>query len=139
VLRDPARHVLRPVPGRPANVVFPAIELNGVPLWGFTYRLITDWLGLNPQERPIEEAGFQAARELLEGLIAHGCVIDHGWVDRDGAKVAEVRGAIPVQLVLAQVSVPAAHIQRINMLEVRPDAIRLVGLAFEEYIVNALP
>jgi len=46
VLRDPARHELRSVPGQPMDVRFPAIELNGVPLWGFTYRLITDWLGL---------------------------------------------------------------------------------------------
>jgi ADP-ribose pyrophosphatase YjhB (NUDIX family) len=44
VLRDPARHALRPVPGLPPEVRFPAIDLNGVPLWGFTYRLITDWL-----------------------------------------------------------------------------------------------
>ena len=25
---------------------FPGIELNGVPLWGFTYKLVTDWLGV---------------------------------------------------------------------------------------------
>ena len=40
VLRDPARHVLRCVPGMPRDMQFPCIELNGVPLWGFTYRLI---------------------------------------------------------------------------------------------------
>jgi 8-oxo-dGTP pyrophosphatase MutT (NUDIX family) len=134
-LRDPARHALRPVPGLPTEVRFPAIDLNGVPLWGFTYRLIADWLDLNPKERPIEDAGFQAARELLDGLVAHGCVLDHGWIDRNGAKVAAVRGPIPVDLVLARMSGPAAHIPRINMLEVRPDCIRLVGLAFEEYLI----
>jgi 8-oxo-dGTP pyrophosphatase MutT (NUDIX family) len=138
MLRDPARHALRPVPGLPPDVRFPAINLNGVPLWGFTYRLITDWLDLNPQERPIEEAGFHAARALLDGLLAHGSVLDHGWVDRDGVKVATVRGGIPVELVLAQVSVPAAHIPRINMLQARPDCIRVVGLAFEEYLINAI-
>ena len=137
VLRDPARHALRPVPGLPPEVRFPAIDLNGVPLWGFTYRLITDWLGLNPQERSIEEAGFQAARALLDAVVAHGCLLDHGWVDRDGATVAAVKGRIPADLVLAQVSRPAAHIPRINMLEVRPEHIRVAGLAFEEYTIRA--
>lgn len=139
VLRDPARHALRPVPGLPPEVRFPAIDLNGVPLWGFTYRLITDWLDLNPQGLPAEEAGFQTARALLDAIVAHDCVLDHGWVDRDSVKVAAVKGPIPVELVLAQVSAPAAHIPRINMLEVRPDAVRVVGLAFEEYVINALP
>lgn len=137
VLRDPGRHTLRPVPGLPPEMRFPAIDLNGVPLWGFTYRLIADWLDLNPHERPIEEAGFQTARALLDALISHGCALDHGWVDRDGAKVAAVRGAIPVELVLAEVSGGATHIPRINMLETRPDAVRIVGLAFEEYLVNS--
>jgi len=44
VLRDPARHALLPVPGMPADQLFPAVELNGVPLWGFTYRLLKEWL-----------------------------------------------------------------------------------------------
>ena len=46
ILRDPARHAVQCVPGLPKEMQFPAIELNGVPLWGFTYRLIADWLGL---------------------------------------------------------------------------------------------
>jgi 8-oxo-dGTP pyrophosphatase MutT (NUDIX family) len=46
ILRDPARHAFQSVPGQPKETQFPAIELNGVPLWGFTYRLIADWLGL---------------------------------------------------------------------------------------------
>jgi 8-oxo-dGTP pyrophosphatase MutT (NUDIX family) len=53
-LRDLTRHSLRPVPGRPPEMLFPAIELKGelpmelmaTPLWGFTYRLIMDWLGM---------------------------------------------------------------------------------------------
>jgi 8-oxo-dGTP pyrophosphatase MutT (NUDIX family) len=139
VLRDPARHAPRPVPGLPPSVLFPAIDLNGVPLWGFTYRLITDWLDLNPHECSTEEAGFKLARDLLDTLVAHGCTLDHGWLDRDGVKVAAVRGRIPVDLVLAHVSAPAAHIPRINMLQVQPDAIRLVGLAFEEYVIDAVP
>ena len=49
-LRDPARHALCPVPGRPPETLYPALELNGFPLWGFTYRLIMDWLGLSPPD-----------------------------------------------------------------------------------------
>lgn len=45
MLRDRARHALRAVPGVPAGRLFPAVELNGVPLWGFTYRVLCDWLG----------------------------------------------------------------------------------------------
>src|SRR6185436_13885552 len=60
-LRDPARHHLQPVPGQPDEMRFPGIDLNGVPLWGFTYRLITDWLGLGPKCEPVEQAGFEAA------------------------------------------------------------------------------
>jgi 8-oxo-dGTP pyrophosphatase MutT (NUDIX family) len=139
VLRDPARHALRPVPGRLGDVLFPAIDLNGVPLWGFTYRLITDWLHLNPRAGAIQEAGFQAARALLDAVVAHGCALEHGWVDRDGTMVAAVRGRFPVDLVLAVASALAAHIPLINMLEVRPEAVRLVGLGFEEYVISAVP
>lgn len=139
VLRDPSRHALRPVPGQPPEVRFPAIDMDGAPLWGFTYRLITDWLDLNPREHAIEQAGFDAARKLLDSLVAHGCALEHGWMDRDGAKEAAVRGLIPVEQVLARVSLPATHIPRINMLEVRSGAVRVVGLAFEEYVINARP
>ncbi len=137
VLRDPARHALRPIPRLPPEVRFPAIDLQGVPLWGFTYRLIAEWLGLNPHDRPIEAAGFRAAQAILDWLMAHGCALEHGWVDRDGAKVATVTGKIPVELIWAQASMPAAHIPHVNMLEVRPGSIRLVGLAFEEYLISA--
>jgi 8-oxo-dGTP pyrophosphatase MutT (NUDIX family) len=44
VLRDPARHAVQSVPGMPSDMQFPGIELNGVPLWGFTYKLVTGWL-----------------------------------------------------------------------------------------------
>lgn len=52
VLRDPARHALRPVPGMPADMPFPGIDLNGVPLWGFTYRLLMEWLGASGIAEP---------------------------------------------------------------------------------------
>ena len=50
LLRDPMRHCLTPVPRMPPEQTFPAIQLNGVPLWGFTYRVITEWLGLTAQQ-----------------------------------------------------------------------------------------
>src|SRR5215469_17324610 len=36
LLRDPSRHAMQSVPGRPAEMHFQAIDLNGTPLWGFT-------------------------------------------------------------------------------------------------------
>jgi 8-oxo-dGTP pyrophosphatase MutT (NUDIX family) len=47
-LRDSSQHSLRPIPGMPAGVLFPCIELGPMPLWGFTYRLLADWLGIAP-------------------------------------------------------------------------------------------
>ena len=44
LLRDPARHAMQSVPGRPPEMRFAAVVLNGTPLWGFTYRLLMDWL-----------------------------------------------------------------------------------------------
>ena len=45
-LRDPARHEMKPVLGRSPATLFPCVQLAGTPLWGFTYRLIADWLGI---------------------------------------------------------------------------------------------
>lgn len=52
LLLDPARHSLMAVPGQPKEHRFPAVELKGVPLWGFTYRLLSEWLGLDPLSSP---------------------------------------------------------------------------------------
>jgi len=139
VLRDPARHALRPVPGLPPEVLFPAIDLNGVPLWGFTYRLITDWLELTPRGSAVEEAGVRTARALLDWIIAHGCTLEHDWADREGAQVAAVRGAIPVELLRAHLPALTAPIPCVNRLEVSAGRIRLVGLAFEEYVISVEP
>lgn len=46
LLRDPGRHAKRTIPGQPADRLYPSIALGAVPLWGFTYRLLCDWLGL---------------------------------------------------------------------------------------------
>jgi 8-oxo-dGTP pyrophosphatase MutT (NUDIX family) len=136
LLRDPSRHSLRPVPGQPPEVRFPCIDLNGVPLWGFTYRLIADWLQLVPPT-PGVEAGFQVANELLEFLIEQGCAIEHAWETRDGVKLASVSGRIPVDAVWERMAMPAKQIPRVNMLEVRPTRLRMVGLALEEYVIKA--
>ena len=47
LLRDRSRHRRQPVPGLPPEQEFDAIELDGTPLWGFTYRVLCDWLGVN--------------------------------------------------------------------------------------------
>src|SRR3954452_11227103 len=89
-VRDVERHRLRPVPGVPPETLFPAIELDSTPLWGFTYRLVSDWLGLQPAGEP--------AAAMLDFFAARGLAVEHGW--QDG--VAQVRGAIPVDEVLAR-------------------------------------
>ena len=144
VWRDPNRHYLRAVPGLPGDWLFPAIDLNELPLWGFTYRLGTDWLGLLPGQSPIEEAGYRVACRLLDFLLCHGLKLRSGWEDRieqpaigepQIAKVAMVEGAIPAALVVAHFAMPGELFPRINLLEVRPDHIRVVGLEFEEYLI----
>jgi len=144
--RDPTRHSLKAVPGLPGEWLFPAIDLNGMPLWGFTYRLGTDWLGLLPGRSPMEEAGYAMACRLLDFLLSHGLKLRGGWEDRmeqpaigepQTAKVATVEGAIPAALVVAHFAMPGEHFPCINLLEVRPDHIRVVGLAFEEYLILA--
>jgi hypothetical protein len=52
-------------------------------------------------------------------------------------KVAAVEGTIPIALVLAHFGVPGDHVPLVNLLEVRPDYIRVAGLDFEEYLISA--
>jgi 8-oxo-dGTP pyrophosphatase MutT (NUDIX family) len=132
VLTDPSHHGLRAAPGMPADMLFPSIDLNGVPLWGFTYRLLTDWLGLLPDDGSLEPTGFGAARDILDFLLSRGLALEHPWV----ARRATVRGRIPVSEVVNHLSAPRAHIPRVNYVEVRPDRIRVGGLAFEEYTIS---
>lgn len=133
-LLDPAHHALLPVPGMPRELLFPAVPLNGVPLWGFTYRLIAEWLGLGPKQRPVEEAGFEAARLVLDFLLAQGLTLRQGWED---GKSATVKGTIPVAQVLARFASPGPHVWSVNRMSVRPDSIHIVGLAFEQYFIHA--
>jgi 8-oxo-dGTP pyrophosphatase MutT (NUDIX family) len=129
-LLDPTRHILRAVPGRPDTMLFPCIELDGPPLWGFTYRLLTDWLGLGggaPQ-------GLQAASEVLEFLQSAGLTLDRTWSD---SRTAAIRGRIPVDAVLAHFANPGAHVAALNCMEVGPKEIRILGPEFEEYRITS--
>jgi 8-oxo-dGTP pyrophosphatase MutT (NUDIX family) len=49
ILRDRERHAMQSVPGRPPEMLYQGIALNGTPLWGFTYRLLMDWLGFTEE------------------------------------------------------------------------------------------
>jgi 8-oxo-dGTP diphosphatase len=135
LLRNPARHRLTSVPRLPPEMAFPAIELNGVPLWGFTYRVIADWLRLHGDQT--QPAGFEAARLLLKFLLDQGLKLQYDWEDHSGKKVARVAGTIPVETVLDRFSFPERLIPPVNALEVRPDLIRVVGLGLEEYLIEA--
>jgi 8-oxo-dGTP pyrophosphatase MutT (NUDIX family) len=140
LLRDPSRHCLSQVPRLPREMAFPAIELNGTPLWGFTYRVLMQWLGLHSPET-LEEAGFAAARFLLEFLLAEGLTLRQGWQEQSTnfgmVKVAEVRGRIPVAAVLHRFSLPGGQIPPLSALEVREESIRVVGLGMDEYVIQA--
>ena len=45
-LRDASRHALRAVPGQPPERLVSTFDLPPTPLWGFTYRLLVNWLHL---------------------------------------------------------------------------------------------
>lgn len=143
---DPAKHSLRTVPGLPHNWLFPAVDLKGLPVWGFTYRLATDWLGLLPEQSSIEDPGFGVACRVLDFLVSHGLTLKRNWEDQmarpdstegQRVKLARVEGVIPVERVVAFFSTPEKFFPSVNLLEVRPDGIRVVGLAFEEYLIAA--
>jgi hypothetical protein len=82
---------------------------------------------------------------VLDFLLSHGLSLKRGWensiaqpgaVGRRAAKVATVEGAIPVAPVVAHFATPGNLFPRINALEIRSDMIRVVGLAFEEYLIS---
>jgi len=45
VIADLTRHRLCTIPGLAEE--FPGIDLNGTPLWGFTYRVLCQWIGVD--------------------------------------------------------------------------------------------
>ncbi len=144
VLLDPAQHRLRCVPGRAQYQLFPAVEVNGVPLWGFTYRLITEWLRLVPSGSAAEHAGLAAASEVLDVLLSRGLRLKDTWEDRPDlknltirqvVKVATVEGVIPAAEVLAHFSHARHGIPQVNLMEVQRDYVRIIGLGLEEYLI----
>ena len=141
ILTDPDRHRLTIVPGMPDSMLFPAIDLDGMPLWGFTYRLITEWLDLLPKSHG--EAVLAVAQDLLTLLLDHGLTLKDAWTNSDVAvgqrcaKIAAVEGAIPVGQVMEYLSESRGRIPTVNVVEVRTDSIRVAGLAFEEYRIYA--
>lgn len=46
LLADRSRHRWQRIPGFANPTMFPAIDLKGTPLWGFTYRVLCDLLGI---------------------------------------------------------------------------------------------
>jgi 8-oxo-dGTP pyrophosphatase MutT (NUDIX family) len=130
LLSDPGRHCLRPVPWVAADLLYPAVDLPGAPLWGFTYRLITDWLGLGAND---PNAGLEAAGHVLDFLIERGLTVERGWVEN----TVHVRGAIPAAEVLEHFSHPGQFMPAVNRLAVHADRVVIVGPAFEEYVIEA--
>src|ERR1039458_8739555 len=97
-----------------------------------------DWLDLLSGQSPIEEAGYGMACRVLDFLLSLGLKLRSRWEDRieqpaigepQTAKVAMVEGTIPAALVVARFAKLGEIFPGINLLEVRPDHIRLVGLA----------
>ena len=128
-LLDPGSHALRPVPTRPPSMLFPAIELPCLPLWGFTYRLLTDWLSPDPPP----DAGFDAAQRVLAFVLSRGLTLQHDWTER----VAAVSGTIPVEAAIEHFTRPAHFHPAINCLDIHADQIRIAGPEFEEYVIRA--
>lgn len=135
-LLDPDQHSLLPAPGQPPEVRFPAVAMPGAPLWGFTYRLLADWLHVAPRGSGTE--GFEAAKIVLEFLLAQGLTVRQGWHRSGQAQVTLVDGPIPAEPVLARFSAPGPWVAKVNRFEVRPQRIRIHGLAFEEYLIEAV-
>ncbi len=145
LLLDPARHVLTRPPRVPESRRFPAVDLNGLPLWGFTYRVLLQcWLGMSFTGVPREHAGFRVACQILDFLLARGLKLIDGWHEPSAADAARdpslfqcatVQGAIPAAEVLAHFSAPGSHVNAVSNLEAHPDSVRITGLDFEEYLI----
>ncbi len=144
--RDPLRHRLRAVPNMPPDCLFPAIDWKAHPVWGFTYRLTTDWLGLMDAHHPREAPGQAVAQEALEFLLAHGLRLKRAWQPSTvpaldpmlrTAQLAVVEGAIPDEELLAHYAAPSQVFPAVNMVEAQPGLVRVIGLNFEEYVIRA--
>lgn len=137
LLRDPSRHCLTCVPRQPRERVFPAIQLNGMPLWGFTYKVLSQWLRLHAPSPAPKKAAFQAAQLLLEFLLATGMELRHEWLEQGATRVAAVKGEIPVAEVLTHLALPGDHIPPVSSLSIHSHSLTVVGLDSEEYVIEA--
>jgi 8-oxo-dGTP pyrophosphatase MutT (NUDIX family) len=133
--RDPLCHRLRPVPGMPQDFFFPALQLEPVPVWGFTYRLATEWLGLLPPG-PVATAGLRWAQWLLELLLASGLRLLEPW-SAGSPRTAVVAGAIPTETLAAALAEPQPEFPAVNKVELRSDFVSVLGMDFEEYLIRS--
>ncbi len=125
LLRDPARHRLRNVPGGSPELFFPAVDLDAAPLWGFTWRVLVEWLNLGPRCDLSE-----VARSVLDSLgLPYAC----------NNITAEVRGSIPVAELLPRLCRPGPHVFALQRAEIHPALIRLIGPDLVEYVIRATP
>jgi 8-oxo-dGTP pyrophosphatase MutT (NUDIX family) len=129
-LTDPSQHRLLAIQGMPRELLFPSIHFDHIPLWGFTYRLITEWLGLLPADR--EAAGFRTANRLLGFLASRGLPVRQSW----NGRTAVLDGVIPTGDVVDYLAMPDGEIPPVNVVEVRPESILVTGLEFEEYLIR---
>lgn len=66
VLLDLSRHLVRAIPGVPGERQFPAFDLGGTPVWGFTYRVLCQWAGV-----PVAQEGL-VIRESADNRGSQG-------------------------------------------------------------------
>jgi hypothetical protein len=105
--------------------------------------LLVDWLEIAPAE--CTWAGFDVARLFLDFLLSRGLTLRSTWREtasgNDGDPgsicVAQVSGAIPASAVIDHFSAPASYVPKVNAIEVRPEYVRIHGLAFEQYVIEA--
>jgi 8-oxo-dGTP pyrophosphatase MutT (NUDIX family) len=126
LLRDTSRHRLRNVPNGAPELFFPAVDLDVAPLWGFTWRVLVEWLNLGPRQDV-----SAVADALLDFVTDHGCSLEAEW---NGGE-ARVRGRIPAEETIARFSQPGPHIFAMQRVEIRPDRIRLFDPASQEYTI----
>lgn len=132
VLRDAANHHLRPIPGLAETMLFPSVELTDMPLWGFTYRVITEWLGLLPAAGDRAAATRAFTADLLTILIATGVEVING----DNSTSITVRGPIPVRSTVEALSAWRG-VPPLNVVEVTETEIRLLSLLSEEVVIRS--
>ena len=138
-LLDPARHRLVRPPRVPEARRFPAIEIDGPPLWGFTYRVLLEcWLG---SDFVCERTASEVASEVLDYLTARG-MPSAGWRAPSAEELAEnpalaqcatVEGEIPAAEVLRHFSESGSHVQAISTFEACAEFVQITGLGFEDY------